>query len=724
MKVFLNIIWYFPFFGFMFAFFTAIGGLLMCLTVVGLPLGLGLLQIAKFLLAPHTYELVSQKDLSAAKGEERNQLWVIFSTIVRILYFPIGVVLAVIYFFTAILNFVSLIGIPNALVYVKLIPAVFNPVGKVCVGGAIARKLKADKDQAKVDKYFGVETKPNAGQELCQSTQMQNETSHIDNPRFYSDEKIADILDNQTLYRNELVESCRKEKEIRDNIEAVMPEVEAMPMEKIKDIVYSENTYSPVIERCAQIILNKENDRIEAEMAEERRREEAEREAAAEAQRQRRKEQMDTALEFLNKWKFVIGGSVIAIATLSIILWVTSDSHRFNVMVDAIFDDQYDKAIEMATKIDNPDSKYYQPALVLGLNVEKYYPDMGKKSQNNIEVLRKRLNKYVESTEFNEKNFLAHTQYWQGVYDNLDKSLTDSVVNPEWQRLAAALSNAQIPQSSSVKAAVDYSAGYAYFMNREYDKAERFFELAKDTENETIQSFAYGYLGIINLFELNDKPCTRKEAYKMLLNAPMEGVFALYRGNAEITDTDNTLKERLTRAQSCYWNAFIPEESGLYSFAQTCREIVDKLIETSAWNYYGYTYGENRKGKYTGPTKYIGTSEWPAGWGVFQWRGSYSEFGKFSRGANNTINGIPYITFYDTHEWLFMWKTSDSTTIGERVGSTNPKEYPEGMTVFSTIFTIPDMYGLEISPLHNEGKHKKIVESIRERFESEPEEYD
>lgn len=392
-------------------------------------------------------------------------------------------------------------------------------------------------------------------------------------------------------------------------------------------------------------------------------------------------------------------------------------------MVDALFDDQYDKALEMATKIDNPSSKYFQPALVLGLNVEKYYTDMGKKSKNNIAILRKRLNKYVESTEFNDKNFLAHTQYWQSVYDNIDKSLTDSVVNPEWQRLATALSNAQISESSSVKPLVNYSIGYAYFMNREYDKAEHFFELAKDSNNETVRSFAYGYLGIINLFELNDKPCTRKEAYNMLLRAPNEGVFALYRGNAEITDTDNTLKERLTRAQSCYWNAFIPEESGLYSFAQTCRTIVDKLVETSAWDYYGYYYGENNKGKYNGPSKYIGSTEWPNGWGVFQWRGSYSNFGKFTHASDNTITDIPSITFYDTSEWIFIWRTSDSANIGERVGSTNPKEYPEGMTVFSSAFTIPDMYS-DLSPLHDDGKCKKIIKRIRERFESDEEEYD
>ena len=87
MKTFLNIIWYFPFFGFVFAILTAINGLFWCLTVIGLPLGLGLLQIAKFLFAPHTYELISQKDLSAAKGESRNQAWVIFSAIIRVLYF-------------------------------------------------------------------------------------------------------------------------------------------------------------------------------------------------------------------------------------------------------------------------------------------------------------------------------------------------------------------------------------------------------------------------------------------------------------------------------------------------------------------------------------------------------------------------------------------------------------------------------------------------------------
>ena len=196
MKTFLNIIWYFPFFGFVFAILTAINGLFWCLTVIGLPLGLGLLQIAKFLFAPHTYELISQKDLSAAKGESRNQAWVIFSAIIRVLYFPIGLLLAISYIFIAIANFISIIGIPNGLVYVKLIPAVFNRVGKVCVGGAIARKIRADKEQAKVDNYFG--NTPAANQNAsCNATQPSNNAAKCRCSKFLSSSRNENMSSAQ-----------------------------------------------------------------------------------------------------------------------------------------------------------------------------------------------------------------------------------------------------------------------------------------------------------------------------------------------------------------------------------------------------------------------------------------------------------------------------------------------------------------------------------------------
>jgi uncharacterized membrane protein YccF (DUF307 family) len=52
MRTFGNIIWHFPFLGFLTAASTFLLGLLFLVTVVGAPIGLGLMELGKFFLAP------------------------------------------------------------------------------------------------------------------------------------------------------------------------------------------------------------------------------------------------------------------------------------------------------------------------------------------------------------------------------------------------------------------------------------------------------------------------------------------------------------------------------------------------------------------------------------------------------------------------------------------------------------------------------------------------
>ena len=68
----LNILWHFPFFGFLFAFFYALFGAILCCTVVLYPVGLGFFQIARFLLTPFSSALVTRKELDLVRPEERS----------------------------------------------------------------------------------------------------------------------------------------------------------------------------------------------------------------------------------------------------------------------------------------------------------------------------------------------------------------------------------------------------------------------------------------------------------------------------------------------------------------------------------------------------------------------------------------------------------------------------------------------------------------------------
>ncbi|HRR19080.1 MAG TPA: YccF domain-containing protein, partial [Ignavibacteriales bacterium] len=128
-----NILWHVPFLGFLSALGTFLIGGLLVITVIGAPLGLGLIQLSKFLLTPFSSAMISKKDLKA----DQNKLWQTFGIIVRILYFPFGLFLAVVTVFQIAGLFITIIGIPVALVLAKSLGTYFNPVNKTCVPKAV-----------------------------------------------------------------------------------------------------------------------------------------------------------------------------------------------------------------------------------------------------------------------------------------------------------------------------------------------------------------------------------------------------------------------------------------------------------------------------------------------------------------------------------------------------------------------------------------------------------
>jgi uncharacterized membrane protein YccF (DUF307 family) len=77
-----NILWHFTFFGFVTAALYWLLGLLLTATVVAAPIGFGLMEFGKFLLAPFGHAMVSKADLKI----EQNALWKSYSLIVTILY--------------------------------------------------------------------------------------------------------------------------------------------------------------------------------------------------------------------------------------------------------------------------------------------------------------------------------------------------------------------------------------------------------------------------------------------------------------------------------------------------------------------------------------------------------------------------------------------------------------------------------------------------------------
>jgi len=150
MRTLANILWHFPFFGFINALLTFLFGGFLVLTVIGAPIGLGLIQLSKFLLKPFSSEMISKEDINV----EQNKLWKTFGFIVRVLYFPYGLFITLLTIIQIALLFISIIGIPVALVLAKSLGTFFNPVNKVCVPKAVAEEVNRRKSEKQVDEYL------------------------------------------------------------------------------------------------------------------------------------------------------------------------------------------------------------------------------------------------------------------------------------------------------------------------------------------------------------------------------------------------------------------------------------------------------------------------------------------------------------------------------------------------------------------------------------------
>ena len=153
MKTLGNILWHVPFLGFVQAALTWLIGLLLTITIIASPIGRGLMEYGKFLFAPFSRAMVSRSDLQ----EKQNDAWKAYSTVITVIYLPVGLILAIITIFQIAGLFVSLAGIPMAIVLAKSLGTFFNPVNKKCVPQAVADEVERRSARAEVDRQLGAE---------------------------------------------------------------------------------------------------------------------------------------------------------------------------------------------------------------------------------------------------------------------------------------------------------------------------------------------------------------------------------------------------------------------------------------------------------------------------------------------------------------------------------------------------------------------------------------
>lgn len=222
-----NIIWHFPYCGFLKSLLYAIGGLFWCITIIGIPLGLGLFQLSLFMLAPFNKGLVSRKELELLTGEKQNEFVKAWSIIIRILYFPFGLFAAMTSVMMIAAEFVTLIGIPCGLVEAKALSAIFNPINKKCVPRVVAEEIERRKASNTLNKYAKVPasqttvtTQPATGETIQKLEASPSVTDEfLRKAETKTDEELKSILQHREDYNPQLIKAA--EKVLLDRITAV-----------------------------------------------------------------------------------------------------------------------------------------------------------------------------------------------------------------------------------------------------------------------------------------------------------------------------------------------------------------------------------------------------------------------------------------------------------------------------------------------------------------------
>ncbi|MFP3041701.1 hypothetical protein LQZ19_07745, partial [Treponema primitia] len=140
-----NVIW-FVFGGAILALVWLLVAGLFAVTIVGLPIARACLEFAKLSAFPFGKEIIRDTEL---KGKTHvSGISKVVSIILDIIWFPIGLVLTIIYLAAGILSFISIIGIPVGIVYVRMGAFLLFPIGarvvskKQAYASAVANEME------------------------------------------------------------------------------------------------------------------------------------------------------------------------------------------------------------------------------------------------------------------------------------------------------------------------------------------------------------------------------------------------------------------------------------------------------------------------------------------------------------------------------------------------------------------------------------------------------
>ncbi len=126
MTTIINIIWLI-FGGFVLGITWYIIGFFFYLTVIGIPIGRACFEFGKLSMVPFGKTIIRETQL---KGPENvSAIKKLFHLVVNIIWFPIGIILTIVYFVYGALSCLTIIGIPVGIFYMKMGQFLLFPIG-------------------------------------------------------------------------------------------------------------------------------------------------------------------------------------------------------------------------------------------------------------------------------------------------------------------------------------------------------------------------------------------------------------------------------------------------------------------------------------------------------------------------------------------------------------------------------------------------------------------
>jgi uncharacterized membrane protein YccF (DUF307 family) len=118
MSIVLNIVW-FILGGFLIALAYILGGILLCLTIIGIPFGIQCFKLSLLAMAPFGQEIREKEPPGGALAVIMNVIWIILP----------GLELALIHLFLALFFAITIIGLPFAAQHLKMTRLAILPFG-------------------------------------------------------------------------------------------------------------------------------------------------------------------------------------------------------------------------------------------------------------------------------------------------------------------------------------------------------------------------------------------------------------------------------------------------------------------------------------------------------------------------------------------------------------------------------------------------------------------